>query len=159
MTGRPDQLPVVGWREWTSIPGWGVEAIKVKVDTGARTSALHAHDLHRVERDGHTWVRFEVLPWQWSARDPVTVETPLVDERTVTSSSGASEERPVVTAPIRLGDAVHDIEVTLTQRDVMGFRMLLGREALRRRVLVDPGSSYLLGRPSRELVRRNRERP
>lgn len=157
-----DAIPVnesrIGWREWVAFPVWGIEAVKAKIDTGARTSALHAFDLEHFVRDEVPWVRFAVHPWQRSARDDVVVEAPRVDVRRVTSSSGASAFRPVVVADIELGERRFPIELTLTRRDEMGFRMLLGREALRRRFLVDPGRSYLLGRPEREIRRKNRER-
>lgn len=151
-------LSVVGWREWVAVPAWGITAIKAKVDTGARTSALHAFDLHEVDLDGTMHARFEVHPWQRSARDPVEVTTPIIDQRAVTSSTGNSRVRPVVMVPIEVAGRLHTIEVTLTRRDDMGFRMLLGRQAIRKRFLVDPGRSYLGGRPDRATIRRNRAR-
>jgi hypothetical protein len=149
----------VGWREWISLPDWGVEHMKAKIDTGARTSAMHAFALERFEQDGRPWVRFEVHPWQRSAVDEVVVETPLLSERRVTSSSGASDVRPVVRTAITLVGRTLPIEVTLTRRDTMGFRMLIGRQALRRTFVVDPAASYLGGRPPLETRRRNRLRP
>jgi hypothetical protein len=149
---------MLGWREWVSLPQWGVPAIKAKVDTGARTSALHAFDLETFERDDEPWVRFTVHPWQRSAADEIAVETRQVDRRQVTSSSGAGDVRPVVLARVDIGGTELPIEVTLTRRDEMGFRMLLGRQALRGRFSVDPARSYLTGRPGPEIRRRNRGR-
>jgi hypothetical protein len=152
------ERPAVGWREWVALPDWGVPAIKAKIDTGARTSALHAFDIDTFERDGSTWARFLIHPWQDSGSDEIAVEAPLMDRRTVRSSSGASRLRPVVTTTIQLAGTLVPIEVTLTRRDEMGFRMLIGRQALRRRFLVDPGRSYLGGKPARDIIDRNRGR-
>jgi hypothetical protein len=153
---RPPAL--LGWREWVALPRWGVPAIKAKVDTGARTSALHAFDVESFERDGEPWVRFAVHPWQRSGADEVVVEARQIDVRRVTSSSGAADVRPVVLAPVAIAELELPIEVTLTRRDEMGFRMLLGRQALRGRFAVDPARSYVTGRPDPEIRRRNRGR-
>ena len=149
------RLPVLGWREWVALPDLGVEWIKVKVDTGARTSSLHAFALQQFERGGRLWARFGVHPWQRSAMDALDVEAPVIDVRAVRSSSGRTERRPVIRTRLAVGGLVRPIELTLTRRDEMGFRMLLGREATRRRFLVDPGSSYLGGKPDRAARRRN----
>lgn len=145
-----------GWREWVGLPDLGVEHIKAKLDTGARSSALHAFDIHEFERDGESWVRFSIHPWQKSAQDEQTVEVPVHDRRTVRSSTGHVEERPVIRTRLRLLDRVVDLEMTLTRRDAMGFRLLIGREALRKGFVVHSDRSYLGGRPPRELRRRNR---
>jgi hypothetical protein len=136
-------LPVVGWREWVALPALGIGRIKAKVDTGARSSALHAMDVELVERKGGSWVRFTVLPIQRSHQGEVRVEAPMLDRRSVRSSSGRSEMRPVIQVDVEIGGRRFPVEMTLTRRDQMGFRMLLGRTALRRRFLVDPGRSYL----------------
>lgn len=145
---RSRPLPVVGWREWLALPGFGVKAIKAKIDTGARSSAIHAFDLEVVERGGTSYASFEVHPRQRSARDAVRVEAEIVDERWVRSSTGHRQKRYVVLMEIELMGATWVAEVTLARRDQMGFRMLLGREALRGRFLVDPAASYLGGRPA-----------
>jgi hypothetical protein len=136
---------VIGWREWVRLPELSDIVTKVKVDTGARSSALHAFDLKRFERNGEEWARFDLHPLQRRVRPSLTVEACIVDERSVTSSSGRSERRPVIVTPITLGSATWPIEITLTRRDEMGFRMLLGRQAIRNRYVVDPGRSFLLG--------------
>ena len=149
---------IVGWREWVSLPGLGVPWIKAKVDTGARTSALHAFDLEEFERGGEVWVRYSVHPWQDSDEDAVDCESRVVDRREVRSSSGHAEERYVVQLDVSLCKHVVDAEVTLSKRDEMGFRMLVGREALCQGFLVDPSRSYLGGRPKVSVRRRNRGR-
>jgi hypothetical protein len=145
-----------GWREWVGLPGLGVECVKAKLDTGARSSALHAFDLEELRRDGDRWVRFEIHPWQRNAADAVTVELPLHDERVVRSSSGHEQHRYVVRVDVTLLGRTVTTDVTLTRRDEMGFRMLIGRDALRQGFLVDPGHSYLGGRPKRVVRRLNR---
>lgn len=147
---------VIGWREWVSFPEWGVPAIKAKIDTGARTSALHASDLEVFERDGRQFAKFIVHPWQHSERDSVEVVAPLLGQREVTSSSGDTTVRPVVTAVFDLDGTPETIELTLTRRDDMGFKMLLGRKAMEGRHIVDPAASYLHGRPDLRTRRRNR---
>ena len=148
----------VGWREWVALPDWGVEHIKAKIDTGARTSALHAFDFEPFERDDADWARFAIKPWQDSSSDVVVVEAPLLGRRNVRSSSGSAGTRPVVSTVVALASQVVPIEVTLTRRDEMGFRMLIGRQALRRAFVVDPARSYLGGKPAREIRQRNRGR-
>ena len=121
--------------------------LKAKIDTGAATSALHASKLERFEVDGQPWVRFTVRPHQRRAGGAMRVEAPVIDERRVRSSNGKSELRPVIETEISLGEQVWNVEFTLTRRNAMGFRMLLGRRALRRRAVVDVSSSYRLGVP------------
>jgi len=149
---------LTGWREWVSLPDLGVDWLKAKIDTGARTSSLHAFDIHEFDREGEAWVRFQVKPWQDSQEDAVVVECPVHDRRAVRSSSGHAQERLVVTLLVRLVDREVLAEVTLSNRDEMGFRMLIGREALRRGYVVDPARSFLGGRAPREARRRNRGR-
>ena len=153
---RSHLTSVAGWREWVSLPELGVEWIKAKLDTGARTSALHAFDIEEFDRDGRPWVRFSIHPWQRSAKDAVTVELPVHDVRQVRSSSGHVQQRYVVIVVIRIGLRRVHTEVTLTRRDEMGFRLLIGREALKRGFLVDARHSYVGGRPERVVRRRNR---
>jgi hypothetical protein len=150
-----DERAVLGWREWVSLPDFGVRTIKAKLDTGARTSSLHAFKLRRYMRDGVDMARFEVHPVQRSDAASVEVEAEVVDEREVRTSSGQVETRPVVVTTLQIGDARWEVEVTLTRRDEMGFRLLLGRQALRGRVLVDPQRSYQVGRKRSEAVTRS----
>ncbi len=158
MGGVADPHPtiVAGWREWVTLPDAGVEWIKAKLDTGARSSSVHAFDVTELSRDGQTWVRFSLRPWQRSEDGIVEHECPVHDRRLVRSSSGHSEERYVVLMDVRLLGRTVTAEVTLSSRDEMGFRMLIGREALRQGFLVDSHRSYLGGRPRRAVRRRNR---
>jgi hypothetical protein len=123
-----------------------VRAIKAKLDTGARTSALHAFGIRSLVRDGIDMVRFEIHPIQRSSAASVEVVVPMIDRRVVRNSGGGAEDRPVIETTLQIGEELWPIELTLTRRDEMGFRMLLGREALRDRAVVDAGSSFRAGR-------------
>jgi len=142
MKRRSHPSIIVGWREWVALPDLGLPAVKAKVDTGAKTSSLHAFDL-RVE-DGVAV--FAVHPHQEDDADETWVELPVVEHREVRPSTGEAEDRPVVVVPVRVGEHELEVELTLTDRDAMGFRMLLGRTALAGRFLVDPAVSYAQGR-------------
>ena len=157
-SSRRADRPVLGWREWVGLPHWGITHLKAKVDTGARTSSLHTFDLEWFERDGKPWVRFEIHPWQRSTVDAVVAEAAVESTRDIRSSSGEIDHRPVVRAPLFIAGRDVDAEITLTRRDEMGFRMLIGREALRGRFLVDPGVSYRGGRPPKDVRLKNRRR-
>ena len=136
---------IVGSEEWCSFPSLGVPAIKARVDSGAKTSSMHAFNIQKFRRDGESWVSFEVHPLQNDRRTVIRCERPVIDKRTVKSSSGISETRYVIGATIKAGTETWDIELTLANRDSMGFRMLLGREAMSGRMLVDPSLSFCLG--------------
>ncbi|MFF8818777.1 ATP-dependent zinc protease [Leucobacter sp. NPDC015123] len=149
---------LTGWREWVSLPGIGVPWIKAKIDTGAQTSALHAGNITPFERGQESWVRFTVQPWQEGELDEVEVELPIHDRRTVRSSSGHTQDRLVVVMDLGLVGRVVPVEVTLTDREEMVFRMLIGREALKQGYVVDSGASFVGGRPPAAIRRRNRGR-
>lgn len=140
-------LPLIGWREWLALPELGIPIIKAKVDTGARSSSLYAFDIQCIQQDGIDKVRFKVHPFQRDEQETVEAEASLLDQRQVKNSGGHTELRPVILTPINLNGQIWPIELTLTHRQGMQFRMLLGREAIRKRFLVDPGRSYLQGSP------------
>lgn len=134
----------VGWREWIALPALNVAAVKAKIDTGAKTSSLHAFQIERFRKSRRDFIRFHVHPLQKSLRRSVKVEVPLLEMRAVRSSNGHQSERPVIETELELFDQRWVIELTLANRDQMGFRMLLGRQALRGgRLLVDVAASYL----------------
>ena len=147
---KVSNLPTIGWREWVGLPDFGIEAIKVKVDTGARSSSLHASELQEFERDGEKWVRFKIHPVQRKRDVTVEVEARIIEYRSVRSSSGKVTKRPVIVTKLQLHGITWPVELTLAGRDKMGFRMLMGREAFRGRFLVDAGKSYFGGKPKRK---------
>jgi hypothetical protein len=138
-----EQLPIIGWREQLALPDLGIPEVKAKIDTGARSSALHAFDVETFERDGKPMVRFKVHPYQRDAQRTVTAEAELIDQRQVRNSGGQAQVRPVIETTVEINGYTFPIELTLTNRDAMGFRMLLGRQAVRKRFLVDAGRSFL----------------
>lgn len=137
---------VLGWREWVGLPDLDIQRIKAKIDTGARTSALHAFDVSLVESESTPMVSFKIHPDQHDLDNFIECQAPLLDEREVRDSGGHSEMRYVIETRISMGDDIHRAEVTLTNRDTMGFRMLIGRTTMNGRYTVDPGKSYLLGK-------------
>ncbi len=136
---------ILGWREWLALPDLGIKQIKVKVDTGARTSALHAFFVDPFQRKGEEWVRFGIHPLQNNKDKIVECEARIKDSRLISDSGGHREKRFVIESTVVLGGFVWRSELTLTDRDSMKFRMLLGRTALDGRFLVDPAASYLVG--------------
>ena len=136
---------ILGSEEWCSLPELGIPSIKARVDSGAKTSALHAKNIAPFIKDGQNWVKFDINPIQNNVKTIIHCESPLVDKRVVKSSSGYREQRYVIQTSLEIGNSKWVIEMTLTNRDSMGFRMLLGREAMSGRVLVDPEQQYLLG--------------
>jgi hypothetical protein len=138
------KLPVIGWREWVQLPDLGIDKIKTKVDTGARTSALHAFALRTFEENGKTRIRFDIHPMQHNTDKIITCVADVIDRRVVTDSGGHSEERYVIETPITIAGQTWLIEITLTERENMLFRMLLGRRALRKRFVVNPARSFVL---------------
>lgn len=148
-------LPIIGWREWVAIPDLGISRIKAKVDSGARSSSLHASGIEEFEKDGILYVRFKVHPKQKKPEFSRPAQAKVIDIREVKSSSGKSTIRTVISANIRLLGQVVAVELTLADRSEMGFRMLLGREAFRGRFIVDAGNSFYGGKPKR----RSRQNP
>lgn len=141
------RLPVIGWREWVALPQLGIAYIKPKIDTGARSSSLHATGVEEFTKGDRTFVRFKVHPIQRKKDFGVQAEAEVLEYRSVKSSSGQKNRRPVILTEIEILGQRWPIELTLADRDEMGFRMLLGREAVRGRFLVDAGKSYYGGKP------------
>ncbi len=144
---------ILGSEEWCSFPELGIPTIKARVDSGAKTSALHAINIAPFKKEAQNWVRFDINPIQNNVKTVIHCEAPLVDKRVVKSSSGFREERYVIQTNLEIGNSNWLIEMTLTNRDSMGFRMLLGREAMSGRVLVDPEQQYLLGQPTNDSLK------
>lgn len=140
-------FPVLGWREWIALPDLGVDLIECKVDTGARTSALHAFYVEPFEKDGINHVRFGLHPERNNTRTELHCEAEVIDRRMVSDSGGHKEQRYVIRTHIVIGDLTWPIETTLTNRDSMRFRMLLGRTAIVDNFVVDPGADHLAGKP------------
>ena len=148
MTTDPHRIHV-GWREWVALPDLNIAHIKAKLDTGARTSALHAFQCERYTERGAPHVRLHIHPRQRDNRTTVVVDTAIIDERLVADSSGNRELRIVIASTLLVGGTHWPIEVSITNRDTMRFRMLLGRTAITGRLVVDPERSYVLGKPRR----------
>lgn len=135
---------IIGWREWCCLPDLMLPGVLAKIDTGAKTSALHAFNIRKSDR-GDDWLRFQVHPVQRRKKPVITCEARCVDERTITSSNGKSELRPVIETILVIGERSFITQITLTNRDEMGFRMLIGRQTLNKRFVVDPALSYCCG--------------
>lgn len=141
---------IIGWREWCALPDLKLPGVVAKIDTGAKTSCLHAFRIKNFVRDGEEWLRFYVHPIQRHRHPEILCEARLADERTVTSSNGKAENRPVISTRFKMGKHTFATELTLTNRDEMGFRMLIGRRALARRFIVDSTLSHALGGPKED---------
>lgn len=144
---------IVGSEEWCSFPDLGIPTIKARVDSGAKTSALHAINIAPFIKNGENWVKFDVNPIQNNVKTVIHCESKLIDKRVVKSSSGFREQRYVIGSELEIGGKNWQIEITLTNRDSMGFRMLLGREAMSGRILVDPEEKYVLGEPTSDSLK------
>jgi hypothetical protein len=137
------KYPLIGWREWVGLPELGIPKIKAKVDTGARTSALHAFSLRPFTEEGKNRIRFDIHPLQHETSQVITCAADIVDKRLVTDSGGHTEERYVIQTLITIAGQTWSIEITLTERENMLFRMLLGRSALRKHFIVNPARSFI----------------
>lgn len=141
-------LVTLGWREWASLPDLDINQIKVKVDSGARTSALHAFEVETYWQGDQEWVRFLMHPLQRDESLVKTCEAPIMTRKEVSDSGGHREERIFIETQIQLGGIVFTTPMTLTNRDSMRFRMLLGRKAMENRFIIDPAQSYCMGKPA-----------
>lgn len=147
---RKNARLTLGWREWVDLPELGLASIKAKVDTGARTSALHAFEVRQYDAGGRSKVEFKMHPRQKDNDTVVVCHADVLDERVVRDSGGHTEKRWVIETPVTIGSDTWPIEITLTARDDMLFRMLIGRTAIRKRAVVDPARSYLVGKKPEE---------
>lgn len=145
----------IGNQEWFAFPELGIPCVKARVDSGAKTSSLHAFNIRGFEREDEAWVRFDVHPIQHNRRIVIHCEHKAVDKRMVKSSSGLAETRYVIKTPVKLGNETWDIELTLANRDSMGFRMLLGREAMNGRLLVDPSIDFAFGNNNPDTIKKH----
>lgn len=144
------ELPLIGWREWLALPQLGLAALKVKIDTGARSSSLHVDAIEEYPCDGTTWLRFVVATGRRGAAS-VRCEAPALDRREVTDSGGHVTSRWFIRTTVRLCGVEWESEINLTNRRNMLFPMLLGRTALGGRFRVDPQLSFASGRPRRRV--------
>jgi ribosomal protein S6--L-glutamate ligase len=144
---------IIGSEEWCSFPNLGIPAIKARVDSGAKTSSIHAFNIQPFRRQSASWVSFEIHPIQNNRRTVLRCERPVIDKRVIKSSSGLSETRYVVGTQLKLGGNLWDIELTLANRDSMGFRMLLGREAMHERLIVDPSHECMMGHVTNQTIK------
>ncbi len=142
MTSHMTNKITVGWREWLALPELGIDKIKAKVDTGARTSCIHAFRVEEFTQEEQVWVRFWVHPIQDDNNTEIQCQAKVIDQRTVTDSGGHQEQRYVIQTQLLIGGQQWPIEATLTNRDTMKFRMLLGRTAMAGRIVVDPELSH-----------------
>ena len=148
------EVSTIGWREWVLLPDLGLPEIKAKIDTGARTSCLHAFSVEPFIKDGKQWVRFGIHPHQDDTETEVFSEAEVIDKRMISDSGGHKEERYVIATEVELANQRWPIEITLTNRDTMLFRMLLGRTAMANRIIVDPGKSFLFGKAKKKATKK-----
>lgn len=147
---KDKSIRTLGWREWIKLPDLGVKRVKAKVDTGARSSSLHAYDIEITEMESIQWVKFKIQPLQKNRTEIIQASAPVQEFRKVKSSNGQTTTRPVVRTTIEIYSMRYKIDVTLFDRTKMGFRMLIGREALQDRFVVDAARSYCGGKPKKK---------
>jgi hypothetical protein len=147
MTPTSSPLPLLGWREWVSLPQLNIAQIKAKVDTGARSSALHAFAIEPYRKGGQRWVMFALHPKQRQSEVSIECHAPIIDRRLVSDSGGHKQRRYVIETQLIIGQSLITAEMTLTNRDTMLFRMLLGRTCINHHFIIDPSASYLQGKP------------
>ena len=142
---KPTGKPIIGWRELAAFPDLGIDRIHAKIDTGAKSSAVHAFQVSEITIDGEEFIDFYLHPRRRKKNPEVFCRAPLIDKRIIRSSNGQEEERYVIQTRLRMGEKAWKIDLTLTNRDTMDFRLLIGRDALAKKFIIDPSASYLLG--------------
>lgn len=147
MADKPIHKPMLGWREWVALPQFGIAQIKAKIDTGARSSALHAVTIEPYLKGGENWLMFTIQPTQRQSEHLIECHAPIKDHRLVSDSGGHKQRRYVIETQLLFGQQLIQAEITLTNRDSMRFRMLLGRTAVNKHFIIDPNASYLQGAP------------
>ena len=153
MPNPADNLKIIGWREWVKLPDIGIKRVKAKIDTGALSSSLHAFDIELQEHLEVPMVKFKVQPIQKDRSQVIEASAPVHEFRKVRSSNGQTTTRPVIQTTVEIFSIRYQIDVTLFDRTKMGFRMLIGREALRKRFVVDSNKSYCGGKPKKKKKR------
>lgn len=149
---KPKNKNIIGSEEWCKLKSLGIPAIKARIDSGAKTSTIHAYNIHTYRKDKVLWVNFEVHPLQNDRKTILHCDAEVVDRRDIKSSSGTIEKRYIINTTIELNNAKWDIEMSLSNRDSMGYRMLLGREAMKNRIIIDPSKSFICGEISEETI-------
>ncbi|MEE2692036.1 MAG: RimK/LysX family protein [Pseudomonadota bacterium] len=144
--GKKAPPTLIGWREWAAFPDLGAERIKAKIDTGAKTSAVHAYRIRTEMRGGVLWAEFYLHPVQKKRIPEIKCSAPVIARRKIRSSNGVEEVRNIIETTLRMGGREWRIQLSLARRDEMGFRLLLGRDAIRKKFIIDPAASFLLGR-------------
>jgi len=137
---------LIGWREWAGLPDLGALRIKAKIDTGAKTSAIHAFRVRTVKRDGVEYAEFFLHPEQKRKIPEIFCTAPVIGKRAIRSSNGRVEKRLIIRTRLRIGEREFPIDLSLANRDAMGFRLLLGRDAFRKKFIINPGASFVLGK-------------
>lgn len=145
---------LIGWKEWCSLPDLKIPAIKAKIDTGAKTSCLHAIEIEPFKKNTIQWVRFILDPLQGDAKVLIKCNARVVDTRLITSSSGHKELRFIIQTMLHLGASKWPIEISLSNRESMRFRMLLGRDALKTHAIIDPAKLHCHGKHTKRQAKR-----
>lgn len=145
---------MIGWEEWVTLPQLELPLIKVKIDTGAKISALHAINITPILRNGYPYVKFTTHPFMSDLSIERTVCLPIFDERKISSSNGKKESRYIIKTPLNVFEKIFDVEISLTDRALMRFPMLLGREAIKKFAIVDPEKSYCLGKKTQSMAKK-----
>ena len=151
MNNNRETSLIIGWKEWASLPHLNIPKIKVKIDTGAKTSALHAYDINVVKNNGKEYAKFIIHPIQKNNKIYNHCIAEIIGIKTVKSSNGLKEERFMIRSPIQIGSQIWDINITLTNRDIMHYRMLLGRNAMNS-IIINPMKKYCQGKISNKQI-------